>query len=382
MENKLKALICMCTLVSSVYAMKKKPGEEKIDIWGLEEPITKIEPSCTVKTPKICDLQPSKDKKTLYLASPDKTIDIWSLGPNTLQKTDSIKMQNSIISMALSGDDKTLFLVETGAIVAMDLSTKISSTFATPGPDRNEEFKKVFFTKEILISVSTVEDKFGDKSGLIKKWNGETQKQEKGVIFIRDSDMFSTTLSPCKKLLVTGGSDHTITLINLKNFKVLKKIKIGFDTRDRITSLVVPNKDTIIAGTASDRLFEWNHKENKVKKHKLASMGITFSLQISEDGRKLAVGSVNKILLTELGPINYLFKTTGKKRPFEEPEEKACFTSLVFTNNGSLIGGSRDGGVTVWNLPTSEKELMNNNLKKQAGENPKFTDVIIKGKKE
>jgi WD40 repeat protein len=378
MKNKLKIFICMCALVSNVYGMKKKleESEKKIDIWSVKSPSTIIEPLQIVRerTKKITSFELSPDGTTLYSGSVDAKVDIWSIGSTKLEFKSSLDMQSPINSIALSEDGKTLFSAKNTAIIMTDLEQEKSSIFASADQNRNESFRKVFSRGREIISVGNFQYEQG-MSGLIKSLNKETGKLEREFI-IKHGDILSAALSPNKDLLVTEASNKTIALFDLNTFEILKSI----ERSDRITSFVfVPKKQKVIAATLSNGLIEWDfgQSQNKIKELVLFPL-IHKNIWSLALGNYLAIGSV----ATAGSVANILLLGSNRTYLLKANVEDEEVTSMVFTNNGYLISGSDEGRIALWKIPRSEEELMKENLKKQAGEKPAFTDVIIKNKKE
>ena len=160
--------------------------------------------------------------------------------------------KSSILSLALSPDDKTLISGSfNGRIKIYNLET---------GQVENQFFKYNQWVTSLALTqdgkklISGSADKSGD--GSIQIWNLETLDSSKEPIIINhESSIYSLTITQDDKNLITGSSDGSIKIVNLQTREIEKELQ---QHKRPINSLVIsPNGKSLISGNGYCRVNIW-----------------------------------------------------------------------------------------------------------------------------
>jgi len=221
------------------------------------------------------------DGRSLAGASDDGYIRIWSLPDGGL--VNEISAHNkSILGLALDPDSRTLYTAgfdrQVKAWHINDLS--LLHTWKVPGgvtwltlsPDHTRLGASLLNKKAVVLDTVT---------GEIKLTLTGHSKPVSGIVFFNDSVRTATTCLDGSLRLFDGNGEQTAQLTPDKDGNMTT---LGFNPL---------NPDELWSGGWFNNLWIWDIKKSSLVETITASFSPVFSLDISRDGRFLAVGSQN-----------------------------------------------------------------------------------------
>lgn len=240
------------------------------------------------------------DGKFLASGSADKTIKIWNLRAETLERT-LPKNAEQVYSVAFSPDGKFLASGHLDATVNLwDWKKGKLIKTLNPGKLIRKQSDRVVTFVTFSPDSQTLASSSGGNT-VIKLWNVSTGELRREIV--EKQSVTSVTFSSNGQMLASGGLGRTVELWNPENGKWLRTL--GKHTHP------------------------------------------VYSVAFSPDGKILASGSGdNTIKLWSL-------RTQDKSRTLEGHSDDV--TSIAFSPNGqTLISGSWDKTVRLWNLRTGQ----------------------------
>lgn len=265
--------------------------------------------------------------KTLASATNNRTTLLWDSNAGYLLRT--IKVGHEVYSIAISPD---------GKILAAAGGNYVTLWNATTGQKQRilaDEYSR-FFSKLAF-----------SPDGKMLSASGSTWDVASGqVLFNFGAEKFS----PDGKTLAfaSGGNEGIVTLLNPVTGQKLHTLEIGF----KVDSIAY-SPDSKIMATASTYGYDDERKTivtlidvtsglslgTPIKKEKQSLHSLTFS----PDGKTLAAGSNNKIILWDANSWQELRTLEG---------HSDIVSSVKFSPDGrTLASGSADGTIILWNVP-------------------------------
>ena len=184
----------------------------------------------------------------------------------------------------------------------------------------------------------------GDRSGVIKLWDAENNK-ELQTFSGHNGRVYFAAFSPDGKKIISSyeaeEDEATVTVWDAANGKELQTFpKNG-------GGIVSPN-GKILATSNGGTITLWDIDSGKEQKTFSESDSYIYSGAFSPDGKKIAAGVDNKIIIWDAA--------SGKKLQTLSGHEEAIGT-LAFNPNGrQIVSGSYDGIIKIWDA-ASGKEL-------------------------
>lgn len=286
---------------------------------------------------EVPDLAYSTDGNTLLSVGVDKKLNSWKVP--SLTATSSFAHPNYVDAVVFSPDGKTLATgCHDGKLRTFDLAKKavLKEVNAHPAPAMppNQPPFPIYCVawtpdgKQLFTGSLEKNVKLWDAAGgnLVREFKAWKEKDfEQGH---RDG-VFSLALSPDGKTLATGSSDRTIKLWNVADGAVLKTFSnpqlkasgpmspppshpgsvYGVRFLDNGTKLLSVGG----APRGLGYIALWNVADGKLLSAEEVPLGTIFSLAVSTDGSKIAVGTGLPVRTAGVEANNaYLMKTPGK----------------------------------------------------------------------
>jgi WD40 repeat protein/tRNA A-37 threonylcarbamoyl transferase component Bud32 len=249
---------------------------------------------------------------------------------NTLQGS-----KNSVVSVAISPDGKTIASNSDRTIKLWDLNTgaEIASLSG-----HSQRVNVVNFTPDGRTLVS------GSDDTTIKVWNLATGQPIHTLAGYSDS-VHALVISPDGKIIVGSSDDNTIKIWNLTTGQSIRKL-VGHQFWVR--SIAMSPDGKILASGGFDKTIKlWNLTKGYAIRSWASSKTIT-SLAVSPDGKILA--SANRDRTIKLWDL-----TTGEKL-LTLVGHGNTVTSVSFSPDGkTLASASRDHTIKLWNLASGEE---------------------------
>ena len=196
-------------------------------------------------------------------------------------------------------------------------------------------------------------------SGLntIKIWNLKTRQLKNNIKDAHADKITTLAISPNDEILVSGSTDKTIKIWDLKNSKLLKDI-LGHNGQLN-TVAISPDGQTLVS-VGSDKLMKlWNIQTGSRILTRLPDKESEVNaLAFSRDGETLFTGSSD-------GTIRLWDPSTLTRRQTLQGHTQAVNAIAISPDNQILASGSNDGTIKLWDFNTrKEKTVIKANVGK------------------
>lgn len=273
-----------------------------------------------------------------YLASgsADKTIKIWNLKAETIERT-LPKNAEQVYSVAFSPDGK---LLASGTLdAAINLwdwqNGKLSKTLS-PGKLIRKQSDRVITFVKFSPDNQTLASSRGDNT-TIKLWNVSTGELRREIV--EKQSITSLAFSPDGQILASGGLGRTVELWDLQTGKLLRTL--GKHTHPVFCVAFSPDGKTLASGGGDNTIELWSlQKGKKLRTLKGHSDDVT-SIAFSPNGQTLISGSWDKTVKL------WNLQTGEIIRDFAENSQRIL--SVDFSSDGKTFASvSGDRTIKIW----------------------------------
>ncbi|RKU06972.1 hypothetical protein C6501_18080 [Candidatus Poribacteria bacterium] len=320
---------------------------------------------CTITgyTPRVHSIAFSPDGKTLASGYERENIRLWDVSSgNVKQVFTGHPYQLSVQSVAFSPNGKTLASLSISTqssdskaeILLWDVDTgKYRMTLKGHGKDIGEgsscHSSSVAFSPDGKTLVS------GSSDGTVRLWNIKTPKESsfeklrgvfsgyrKGVLKGHTDQVRSVAISPDGNTIASASFDKIIRLWDTRTHE----LKASFNRHRKEVNCVIfsPDGRTLASADVSGTIFLWDPTTTNLKTIFVADQEVNrsvMSLAFSLDGKTLASGGWN-IHLWDINKHQLKTMFTG---------HRGLVNSVKFSPDGkTLASGSADGTVLIWEL--------------------------------
>lgn len=219
----------------------------------------------------------------------------------------------------------------------------------------------------------------GSNDNTIKLWNlapnveprGSGRNDELAYLQATLSDhvgaVYALAFLPNQNILISGSGDWTIKIWDLTTNQVIKTLR-GHQGSVRALA-VSADGHTLVSGSSDGTVKVWDLRTRELKQTLRGHTDLVRAVAISPDGHMIASGSWDRTI--KLWPVESEIKPSEDNQEDDRPAPFLRDTltghtnhvnSLVFTADGqTLISGSDDNTIKVWQLDLEPKELDRNN---------------------
>ncbi|VTR90854.1 serine threonine protein kinase : Serine/threonine protein kinase-related protein OS=Planctomyces limnophilus (strain ATCC 43296 / DSM 3776 / IFAM 1008 / 290) GN=Plim_0987 PE=3 SV=1: Pkinase: WD40: WD40: WD40: WD40: WD40: WD40 [Gemmata massiliana] len=191
----------------------------------------------------------------------------------------------------------------------------------------------------------------GLESGVVKIWDWQKstvrntldQKESNG------GNIWSTSLSPDGKYLMTASDDSAVTFWNLRTLSVELSFPESVSTK---TAVFSPDGRHLATGNRNSKVRIWDWA-GQVPLVELRHRGTVHSLTYNPDGSRLAsAGSDGKVRVWDVKDVG-VTRDAPIKSPLELTEHRGAVYSVAYNPDGSKLASSGwDGYVRIWDATT------------------------------
>ncbi|MBN7815686.1 WD40 repeat domain-containing protein [Algoriphagus pacificus] len=158
------------------------------------------------------------------------------------------------------------------------------------------------------------------------------------------------TVSPIKKHLAIGLSDHTIKVLDLRNdFQPVANLT--GHTNSVFALAYSPDENTLVSGARDARLKFWNTADYAIEETIVAHMYAINYLSFKEDGSLLVTCSMDKSIKVWDAGEKKLLKVIDKAR--NAGHGTSINKVLWSTYSGQVISVSDDRTISIWQIEAS-----------------------------
>lgn len=276
------------------------------------------------------------DGNFLASGSADKTIKIWNLKAETIERT-LPKNTEQVYSVAFSPDGK---LLASGSLdAAINLwdwqNGKLSKTLS-PGKLIRKQSDRVTTFVKFSPDSQTLASSRGDNT-TIKLWDVSTGQLRREIV--EKQSVISLAFSPNGQILASGGLGRTVKLWDLQTGKLLRTV--GKHTHPVFSVAFSPDGKTLASGSGDNTIELWSlPKGKKLRTLKGHSDDIT-SIAFSPNGQTLISGSWDKTVKL------WNLQTGEILRDFAENSQRIL--SVDFSSDGKTFASvSGDRTIKIW----------------------------------
>jgi len=300
------------------------------------------------------DMAFTSDGKYLISVSDDKTIRIWDVENNVLDRTlrtfAASGAEGSIYALALSPDDRFLAIggyFKENEIRIVDLK-KTSKVVVVKG--HTNVITSIEFSKDGLQLASS------DVTGLVKLWdvdyaNGQMMAKTKADLDGHDAQVYDISFSPNGKQLVSASYDGSLQLWDLTGEIEPISMKMHID---KVYSCAFSlDGKWIISGGNKGKAIIWDNRGAFSK----------YLASLDKPINDIAIAGDNVILSADLGYV-YSIINPSNKNALHVPFTAISSSAISSTNRAALAGGSK-GNILIYDLTTNEPSAIFRNKAKQ-----------------
>jgi WD40 repeat protein len=274
----------------------------------------------------------SPDGKTLASTSEDKTLKLWSIPEGRPRKTH--KLQREALSLAFAPERGTLF---------SGMSDGVTVFWKSPFDKAHKTLRA--YDSETILSIAMSPD--GKTLAVVLKRQGlRFSALPGGDLETKAGGNYSAVaFSPDGKMLacVSGVSD-SIELRAFPSGETLAQWK----TRERVKFLVFSPEGNVLAGRGPRAMRVWSLPSGEQRK-------AIDMRQMPSDREGLAFGPDAKWLAAASDSRVYLLKKPYEAPMFELTGFSARVGPLAISRDGRfLAAGARDGSILLWKMPDEE----------------------------
>ncbi len=372
-----------------------------VQLWDLVAPGGRLHEPTQYNTP-VYAVKFSQDGRSFATSGANQKIRVWNT--NTRELTSTLTGHNDIVpTVTLSPDGTTLasgsldgtvrlwnmrlfqerleLKGHTGGVKALTYTEDNRILACGTGLDN----KLRLWDASTGIQLSKLQDHRGLTQAVTFSKNGKTLASggsENGTIFISDlshsdEDNLKTTLtgntlgitalafSPAETILASGGVDGRIYLLDVQNRTELQILRGAQSTITALTFVFDGNH--LFSGEENGIVRRWNSTGQEVWSGRGAFSAIT-ALTFSPTARFLAIGDkVGQIWLFD-------FKEDEVRKIGISTRHTRKITALIFSwNSNTLVSGSEDGTILLWDLNETLLNIEERNTIKQRDQNTSET---------
>lgn len=280
-------------------------------------------------------LTEGSDPRFFYTGAGDGMVVEWDLDDPHVGKLIA-KLPHSVYAMEVDKERNLLFIGHNyEGIHVIDLN-------------ENKEIWSLKFTDQAIFDIKI----FG-KEAFIGTGDGVLvivdipSKSLRKRIKLSSKSIRVMTLSPIKKHLALGLSDHSIKVLDLReDFHPIANL-IGH--KNSVFALSYsPDEDTLISGARDARLKFWSTSNYKLEETIVAHMYAINYLSFKEDGKYLVTCSMDKSIKVWDAAEKKLLKVIDKAR--NAGHGTSINKVLWSTYSGQVISVSDDRTISIWQI--------------------------------